>query len=103
MQSRLVKITAPATTPTNIKANDALLSPAQPPVFDEEKELRQIRALDALLTNKYANAYPTPRAVRYPQSNPDHYNNVIQELNEAPDRTWAASFVKRIKGALRFS
>jgi cytochrome b pre-mRNA-processing protein 6 len=103
MQSRIDKITSPATTPANIKANDALVSPAQLPVFDEEKELRQIKALDALLNNNYANTYPTPRAVRYPQSSPDHYDNVIKELNEAPDRTWAASFVKTIKGALRFS
>ena len=58
MQSRIDKIISPATAPTNIKANDALVSPAQPPVFDEEKELQQIKALDALLTNKYANAYP---------------------------------------------
>ncbi|KEF62051.1 uncharacterized protein A1O9_00023 [Exophiala aquamarina CBS 119918] len=107
MQSRVDKITPPANTnastaPT-VKANDAIVSPARPPILDEEKELRQIQALDALLTNKYANTYPIPQAVRYPQSSPNHYNDLIKELDEAPDRTWAASFVKRLKGALRFS
>lgn len=107
MQSRIDKITSPApanrdTTP-NVKANNALVSPVQLPVFDEAKELRQVKALDTLLTNKYANTYPIPKSIRYPQSSPNHYSNVIKELDEAPDRTWAASFMKRVKGALRFS
>lgn len=106
MQSRIDKITSPPTTHTTttaIKANDALVSPAQPPVLDQDKELRQIKALDSLLKNKYTNTYPIPQSVRYPKSNPSHYNDIIKELEEAPTRTWSDALMKRIKGAIRFS
>jgi len=101
MQSRLDKITAPILP--NIKAKDTPTSASQPPVLDEDRELRQINALDALLTNAYANKYPTPKTVRYPQSNPNHYDDLIKELDEAPTRTWAASLMMRLKGLVRMS
>ncbi len=87
----------------NIKANEALVSPAEPPTFNEQHELRQIKALDAILENRFANAYPIPKAVRYPRSNPTHYDDVVKEMEEAPTRSWAASLGKRLKGAFRLS
>lgn len=101
MQSRIDRLNAPSST--NIKANDTLVSPAQPPVYSEQRELRQIKALDSLLKNKYLNAFPIPQTVRYPQSNPSHYDDLIKELEEAPTRSWTDSLMKKIKGSIRFS
>ncbi|KAK5049345.1 hypothetical protein LTR84_004274 [Exophiala bonariae] len=101
MQSRIDRVHAPSTT--TIKANDALVSPVQPPVYSEEKELRQVKALDSLLKNKYLNAFPIPPNVRHPRSNPAHYDELVKELEEAPTRSWTDSLMKKIKGSIRFS
>jgi hypothetical protein len=79
------------------KANEALGTPA------EQKEMRQINALYALLDDRFLKEYPLPAKVRHPQSSPTHYDDVVKEMDEAPTRTWVTSLVNRIKGSLRFS
>jgi cytochrome b pre-mRNA-processing protein 6 len=36
-----------------------------------------------------------------PASNPNHYEDLARELEEAPDRTWWGNFVKRVRGMVR--
>lgn len=103
MQARVNKFSAPAVASTNVKANDTLVSPASPPVIDEKKELRQIKALDALLQNRFATTYPFPNSVRHPQSMPTHYDDLVKEMDEAPSRSRFTAFLNRIKGSLRLS
>ena len=104
MQKRIDHITNPQQTPqaAKVKGNDALVS-AAPPVWNEQKELKQVAALDALLENKYASRFPMPSALRRPATNPDHYDNQVKELQEAPNRSWIDNLMKSIKGRLRFS
>ncbi|KIV96626.1 hypothetical protein PV10_00465 [Exophiala mesophila] len=104
MQARINKLGAPAVAATNAKANDTPTAQASPSApVNEQKEMRQIKALDALLQNRFATMYPFPNAVRYPQSMPTHYDDVIKEMDEAPTRSRFTAFMNRIKGSLRLS
>ncbi|EXJ85775.1 hypothetical protein A1O1_06143 [Capronia coronata CBS 617.96] len=103
MQGRLQKASSPSAAAENVKANEALVSPANPPQLDEAREMRQVNALYSLLEDRYFNAYPIPAKLRNPESMPTHYDDVIKEMDEAPSRTWTQSLMKRIKGSLRFS
>lgn len=38
-----------------------------------------------------------------PASQPDYYEALVRELEEAPSRSWWGATVKRWKGFLRFS
>lgn len=38
-----------------------------------------------------------------PASNPAYYDNLLEELQEAPNRSWFGRLVKRWKGMIRFS
>ncbi|PYH46808.1 ubiquinol-cytochrome c reductase complex assembly factor 2 [Aspergillus saccharolyticus JOP 1030-1] len=58
-------------------------------------------ALSSLLENRYARRYPLPPRLRHPASNPQHYDNVIREFDEAPDRDWWGRLRKRVVGMLR--
>ncbi len=65
--------------------------------------MRQVNALYSLLENRYANGSPMSEKLRRPSSDPEHYDVLVQELEEAPNRSWLGGLVKRIKGSLRFS
>lgn len=65
--------------------------------------MRQVNALYSLLENRYANKSPMPQSLRRPSSDPEHYDVLVKELEEAPNRSWFGGLVKRIKGSLRFS
>lgn len=125
MQQRLSKIHPPSSSTTtststtrnaaaeSIKSNEALVSavpPSSSPAtgtasspWDEAHQLRQVNALYSLLENRYLTANPTPTSLRKPNSDPEHYDVLIRELEEAPRRSWLGALVKRIKGSLRFS
>ncbi|KAL4808445.1 hypothetical protein BDV18DRAFT_135023 [Aspergillus unguis] len=61
-----------------------------------------INALTSLLNNRYAKRYPLSPNLRHPASNPDHYDDLIKEFEEAPSRDVLGRIVKRLKGILRF-
>ncbi|KAL1962993.1 hypothetical protein VTN77DRAFT_8839 [Rasamsonia byssochlamydoides] len=61
-----------------------------------------VNALYSLLDNRYSKRYPLPHNLRYPASNPDHYDAVVREFEEAPNRNWLGRLAKRLKGMLRF-
>ena len=109
MQKRLDKSFDPSTPRVkgvdNVKGNEALVTPsgdskvAAP--WDEAKELAQANALYSLLENRYMNEYPFPGTLRYPQSKPTHYDDILREFEEAPDRTWLQRLWLRIQGSVR--
>ncbi|KAJ5138512.1 uncharacterized protein N7515_003360 [Penicillium bovifimosum] len=62
-----------------------------------------VSALESLLNNRYARKYPMPEKLRRPASNPDHYDNVVREFAEAPNRDWFGRLRKRLAGIIRLS
>lgn len=60
-----------------------------------------VNALSALLENRFANKYPLAQKIRYPASDPEHYDNLIREFEEAPNRDWFGRLRKRLGGLLR--
>jgi len=100
MQARLEKLQSPNATP-QIKSNDALAIPAEP--FNEQKEMKQVNALYALLENRFEKEFPTPRQVRHPRSNATHYDDLVREMDAAPQRSWFTNTWNRIKGSVRMS
>ncbi|KAJ9604116.1 hypothetical protein H2200_011639 [Cladophialophora chaetospira] len=101
MQSRLQKLQSPSTAANNVKSNDAQAIPVQP--FNEQKEMRQVNALYALLENRFENEYPIPQQVRRPRSNVSHFDDMIKELDEAPGRSWFTNVWNRLKGSVRLT
>lgn len=85
-----------------MRSNDTLVTPVAPPKWDEAQESRQVNALYSLIENRYSKDYPMPQTLRNPASQPKHYDDLVKELEEAPDRTWLGGVMKRIKGSLRF-
>ena len=47
--------------------------------------------------------YPLSEKMMRPASNPNYYDGLLKELNEAPTRSWLQSTINRWKGFLRFS
>jgi cytochrome b pre-mRNA-processing protein 6 len=99
MLARVKKIQSPAAAASDVKSNAALATPVEP--FSEEKELKQISALDALLGNKFESAFPIPPQVRRPSYHPTHYDDIVKELEEAPNRSFFTNFWNRLKGSVR--
>lgn len=62
-----------------------------------------VNALTSLLNDRFARRYPLSKKVRYPASDPDHYDNLIREFEEAPNRDWFGRLKKRLGGILRLS
>ncbi|CAL5874452.1 uncharacterized protein PFLUO_LOCUS8748 [Penicillium psychrofluorescens] len=60
-----------------------------------------VNALSSLLDDRYARRYPLPPKLRHPASSPDHYDNLIREFDEAPNRDWFGRLRKRVGGILR--
>ncbi|KAF2835805.1 hypothetical protein M501DRAFT_1019411 [Patellaria atrata CBS 101060] len=73
------------------------------PFIDEARELKNIKALYSLLGNRYSQKYPTTEAFFKPKSSPKHYENLIQELDQAPKRTSFGSWLNKWKGFIRLS
>jgi len=55
-----------------------------------------------LLDNTLRKRYPLSNSFMHPESKPEHYTALEQELDEAPDRTWLAGWIKRMKNLVRF-
>ncbi|EXJ67030.1 uncharacterized protein A1O5_09676 [Cladophialophora psammophila CBS 110553] len=99
MQSRLQKPRSPTSAAAAVKSNNAVATPVEP--FNEQREMRQVNALYALLENRFSNEYPTPQLVRHPKSNTSHYDDLVRELDDAPGRSWFISVWNRLKGSIR--
>ena len=106
MKQRLTKHmshTSPSTAASSLKANDALVSAAEPLKWDEKKEMQHANVLYSLLEDRFVKEFPLPKTLRRPASHPEYYDELVKEMQEAPTRSWLGGLIKRIKGSLRFS
>ena len=103
MQRRVDRITNPSlnAAATSVKGNEALVTADPPAEFDEAKEVKQVNALYSLLENRYSDAHPMPAHFRHPASRETHYDDLLRELEEAPDRSKFSSWIQTMKGRFR--
>lgn len=47
--------------------------------------------------------FPVKDGMFRPKSNPEYYENLIKELEEAPTRSWFSRMAKKWGGMIRFS
>ncbi len=80
-----------------------MVSAVNPQVWKEQGEMEQANVLYTLLEDRYAKEFPLPESLRHPASNPTHYDDLINEMQEAPTRSWLGGFIKRIKGSFRLT
>ena len=102
MTQRLEKHKA-QTTASSTKQTQAMASAVEAQKWDEQAELEQANALYSLLENRYAEQFPLSDRLKAPASNPTYYDDLITEMQEAPNRSWFGGMMKRVKGSLRFS
>jgi len=69
---------------------------------DESAELEQINALYGLLEGRYEKKYPLQNSLLTPQSKPNHYADLVKELDEAPTRSFWARLSNQWRGFARF-
>ncbi|KAH8687278.1 hypothetical protein BGZ60DRAFT_425193 [Tricladium varicosporioides] len=74
----------------------------EPEKIDKTRELEQVNALYSLLGNRYSQKYKLSKEFMRPQSDPDHYTNLVKELEEAPKRSWWGNLVNKWRGAVRY-
>ncbi|KAI5237833.1 hypothetical protein E4T43_07847 [Aureobasidium subglaciale] len=80
------------------QANTAQASAPKP-----RNEDREINALYSLLENRYTSVYPVSPNMMRPLSAPDHYTNLVKELDEVPDRTFFQRIANRFKSMIRLT
>ncbi|KAK4225701.1 cytochrome B pre-mRNA-processing protein 6 [Podospora fimiseda] len=68
-----------------------------------QAELKQANALYSLLENRYNTKYRAGPGVLEPKSNPTYYKDLVQELEEAPNRTFLQRLAKRLTGMIRLT
>ncbi|BDD55575.1 hypothetical protein MAP00_001074 [Monascus purpureus] len=61
-----------------------------------------VNALSSLLDDRYAKRYPLSPKLRFPASDPNYYDNLVREFEEAPGRNWLGRAKKRLSGLFRF-
>ncbi|KAI5289343.1 hypothetical protein KEM54_004039 [Ascosphaera aggregata] len=60
-----------------------------------------VNALYTLLDNRYQRAFPLSNFLRYPNSQPNHYDALMEEFREAPNRDFWGRLGKKIRGMFR--
>ncbi|KAF1988295.1 hypothetical protein K402DRAFT_452993 [Aulographum hederae CBS 113979] len=65
-------------------------------------DLRNVNALYSLLDNRYAKQYPLSEYYLEPQSNPNHYKEIIEEFDNAPKRSSFERWIGQWKRMIRF-
>jgi cytochrome b pre-mRNA-processing protein 6 len=103
MRKRLDHRTGKAISNATGKGKGSATVPASPIRWQEQVELKQTQVLESFLENRYANKDPMPASLRNPKSSPTYYDDLVKEMQEAPERTWVGGLMKRIKGSLRLT
>jgi len=101
MRKRLEQRFLPVSSQPSQTGNTQAQAVANSPI-DEKLELEQANVLYSLLESRYSRKYPIKGELMTPKSNPNHYTNLIKELEEAPRSSWMERTIKRWKGFLRF-
>ncbi|KAL8912835.1 MAG: hypothetical protein Q9171_002213 [Xanthocarpia ochracea] len=106
MRRRIDKQLGPSTTdntsydPAN-ESKDTLVTPLEP--YNEEEQLEQVNVLYSFIENRYAKKYPLSNRLLKPLSNPEYYENLVKELEEAPKRSFFGRLLNSWKGFIRWS
>ncbi|KAG9202195.1 hypothetical protein G6514_004632 [Epicoccum nigrum] len=90
--------TSPVPSPADVKPTTASTHAVPGPAI----ESAQITALFSLLENRYAKKYPLSDAVFKPRSAPEHYTNLMAEIERAPQKTWWEAKVDEWKMKIRW-
>ncbi|KAL8659315.1 MAG: hypothetical protein Q9226_000488 [Calogaya cf. arnoldii] len=69
----------------------------------EQAQLEQVNVLYSFMENRYAKKYPLSDRLLKPLSNPEYYENLVKELEEAPKRSFFARLLNSWKGFVRWS
>lgn len=67
---------------------------------DEAAELKQANILLTLLNDSYKKKYPI-RKLLAPKSQPTYFQDLLEELERAPDKTWGTRLWERLSGFIR--
>jgi len=70
---------------------------------DATAELRNVNALYSLMDDRYSRKYPIPKDLMKPESNPQHYELIAEEINEVPTRTQVEGWWIWLRGKARFT
>ncbi|KAI4226713.1 MAG: hypothetical protein L6R36_002968 [Xanthoria steineri] len=83
------------------ESKDTLVTHLKP--YDEQAQLQQVNVLYSFMENRYAKRYPLSNRLMKPLSNPEYYENLVKELEEAPKRSFFGRLLNSWKGFVRWS
>ncbi|SPO05527.1 uncharacterized protein DNG_08214 [Cephalotrichum gorgonifer] len=83
------------------KALDKKYDPKAATAPDEAAELKQANALLTLLNDGYKKKYPL-RTILTPKSQPTYFQDLLEELERAPEKTFSTRLWEKISGYIRF-
>ncbi|KAL8771689.1 MAG: hypothetical protein Q9209_002880 [Squamulea sp. 1 TL-2023] len=106
MRRRIDKQLGPSTTDKTSydpgkETKDTLVSPLKP--YNEQAQLEEANLLYSFLENRYSRKYPLSDRLLKPLSNPEYYENLVKELEEAPKRSFFGRLANSWKGFVRWS
>ncbi|KAK1752871.1 hypothetical protein QBC47DRAFT_49004 [Echria macrotheca] len=67
----------------------------------EDAERKQANALFALVENRYITRHRLSDRMMKPKFNPTYYEDLLAEIEEAPNRSWTARISKKLRGMFR--
>ncbi|RPA79787.1 hypothetical protein BJ508DRAFT_363016 [Ascobolus immersus RN42] len=82
---------------------DGSVKPVTAVDFNAEDSKRQLNAIMTLLDNRYKQKYPVTDHILRPASNPDYYQKLVDEIDEAPKRSWLGRKINAWKGWIRMN
>ncbi|KAH6886381.1 hypothetical protein B0T10DRAFT_550135 [Thelonectria olida] len=68
----------------------------------EAEELSKAKALQFLLQERYNDRFKLTGRLVEPKSQPTYFEDLIREIEEAPNRSWLERVGKRLSGMIRF-
>ncbi|KAI5460359.1 hypothetical protein BGZ63DRAFT_246385 [Mariannaea sp. PMI_226] len=68
----------------------------------EAEELSKAKALQFLLQDRYNDRFQLKGRLLEPKSQPSYFEDLIREIEEAPNRSWLERVGKRLSGMIRF-
>ncbi|KAL8679256.1 MAG: hypothetical protein Q9186_004447 [Xanthomendoza sp. 1 TL-2023] len=93
-------IDKPAYDPAK-ESKETLVTSLKP--YDEKDESEQVNVLYSFLENRYGKKYPLSDRIMKPLSNPEYYEKLEKELEEAPKRSFFGRLINSWKGFVRWS
>ncbi|ORY09731.1 hypothetical protein BCR34DRAFT_454189, partial [Clohesyomyces aquaticus] len=114
LSARAAQLSKPTSSPSNptpaksspVKSSgnksSAPTSATSQPPFSAKSELININAVYSLLENRYSKRYPVSPGLLKPISNPEYYDKLMQELRDAPNKSWLRAKLDEWKMKVRW-